>query len=97
MNRDLIVILGWLLATAIINALLRKRTVAEWEAIAEKHPRYAAFARLMRSVGLDPVKLAESFVDLVRGEARKRVGPLAVETQDAEKKSEEPKDGTSAQ
>jgi len=82
MKHDLIVLAGWLLATAIVNALLRVRTVAEWEALAETNPRFLALARLLRSIGLDPVKLIESVVDLVRGETRRRLGPVATSQPD---------------
>lgn len=74
MKHDLLVVAGWLIVTAVINALLRKRSVAEWEALAETYPRYAAVARILRSVGLDPVKLLESVVDLIKGQARSRIG-----------------------
>lgn len=90
MKHDLIVVAGWLLATAIINALLRVRSVAEWEALAETNPRFLAFARLLRSVGLDPVKLFESIVDLIRGESRRRIAPVGVTISPTESASAEP-------
>ncbi|NBT36383.1 MAG: hypothetical protein EBT03_12760 [Betaproteobacteria bacterium] len=94
LKHDLIVVAGWLVATAIVNALLRVRTVEQWEALAEKNPRYAAAAQLLRAVGLDPVKMLQSLVDLVRGKAASKAGILleqAEEPKPEEPKPEEPK------
>ena len=72
--RDHVMLLGWFVVTAVINYLMRTRTAEQWEALAEQNPRYAAVARLLRAVGVDPVKLIESAVDIVRGEAQTRAG-----------------------
>ena len=68
---ELAVVAGWLALTAIINALVGKHSPEEWERLAEENPRYAALARMLRAAGLDPVKLAEAFVDFVRGRSAK--------------------------
>lgn len=95
--RDHLILLGWFVVTAIINYLMRTKTAEEWEALAHKSPRYAALARLLRAVGLDPVKLLQSLVDFVRGEAQRRTGSCseascvrapAVENKAQEKQSE---------
>lgn len=72
--RDHLILLGWFVVTATINYLMRTRTAEQWEALAQKNPRYAALARMLRAVGVDPVKLIESAVDIVRGEAQTRTG-----------------------
>ena len=72
--RDSVILLGWFLVTAILNYMMRTRTAAEWEELARSNPRYAAVARMLRAVGLDPVKLIQSVIDFVRGESQKRIG-----------------------
>lgn len=75
--KDLYVLFAWMFATAVINALLRTKTPEQWESLAESNPRYAAFARMLRSVGVDPVKLLQSLVDFIRGQSQKRLGSIA--------------------
>lgn len=71
MNREhLFAMVIWLVVTGIVNFAMRKKTPEEWEVLAEKNPRYAAFARMLRAIGLDPVKLIVAFVDFVRGHAK---------------------------
>jgi len=71
--KDHWVLVGWFFATALVNLLMRTRTAEEWDALAQKNSRYASVARLLRSVGVDPVKLIQSLVDFVRGESQKRL------------------------
>lgn len=75
--KDLYVLFAWMVITAAINALLRARTAEEWEQLAQTNPRYAAFARMLRSLGVDPVKLLQSLVDFIRGQSQKRLGSIA--------------------
>lgn len=75
--KDHVILLGWFLVTAVINYLLRTKTAEQWEELAQRSPRYAAFAKMLRAIGLDPVKLLQSLVDFVRGESQKRLGPSA--------------------
>lgn len=91
--RDHVMLLGWFVVTAVINYLMRTKTAEQWEALAEKNPRYAAIARLLRAVGVDPVKLIESAVDIVRGEAqtRTRCTDLVVKSEDSAQQKEQEK------
>lgn len=75
--KDLYVLLAWMVVTAIVNVLLRTKTAEEWERLAQTNPRYAAFARALRSIGVDPVKLLQSVVDFIRGQSQKRLGSIA--------------------
>lgn len=75
--KDLYILLAWVVITAVINALLRTKTAEEWERLAQGSPRYAAFARMLRSLGVDPVKLLKSMVDFIRGQSQKRLGSIA--------------------
>lgn len=86
--RDHVILLGWFVLTAIVNYLLRTKTAEEWEQLAQKSPRYAAFARMLRAIGLDPVKLIQAAIDFVRGEAQKRVGTVCEQAPLAEACSE---------
>lgn len=91
-------LLGWFVATSIINLLMRTKTAAEWEELAQKNARYASVARILRSIGVDPVKLLQSVVDFVRGESQKRLGAVAEDKPEPdEKKAEEPKEDSSEQ
>lgn len=75
--KELYVLFGWMVVTAVVNALMRTRTAEEWERLAQENPRYAAFARMLRAIGVDPAKLLQSLVDFVRGESQKRSGSIA--------------------
>ena len=51
--------------TAILNLLLRFKTVEQWVAFGEKYPRLQNMIRMLRAVGLDPVKLVKSILDFI--------------------------------
>ena len=59
--------LAWPVVSAVLNVILRTRTPEEWVERCEKYPRFAAFTRLVRSVGLDPVKMVKALGELVAG------------------------------
>lgn len=61
------VALAWPIVSAVLNVILRTRTPEEWVERCEKYPRFAAFTRLVRSVGLDPVKMVKALGELVAG------------------------------
>lgn len=91
--KDAYVVLGWLLVTGVMNAALSRRTAEEWEAMAEKNPRYAAFAGFLRAVGLDPVKLMKSVVDILRGASQKHLGAASCLAASADSTCALPNDG----
>lgn len=70
--RDYVMLLCWFVITSVINYLMRTKTAAQWDALAQRNSRYAAFARMLRAVGVDPVKFLEGAIDIVRGEAQVR-------------------------
>ena len=59
--------LAWPIVSAVLNVVLRTRTPEQWIERCEKQPRLAAFTRLVRSVGLDPVKMVQALGELVAG------------------------------
>ena len=59
--------LAWPIVSAVLNVILRTRTPEEWVERCEKQPRLAAFTRLVRSIGLDPVKMVKALGELVAG------------------------------
>ena len=61
------VAIAWPIVSAVLNVILRTRTPEEWVERCEKQPRLAAFTRLVRSVGLDPVKMVKAIGELVAG------------------------------
>ena len=61
------VAIAWPIVSAVLNVLLRTRTPEEWVERCEKYPRFAAMTRLVRSVGLDPVKMVRALGELVAG------------------------------
>jgi hypothetical protein len=61
------VAIAWPIVSAVLNVLLRTRTPEEWVERCEKYPRFAALTRLVRSVGLDPVKMVRALGELVAG------------------------------
>lgn len=69
---DHVMLLFWFIITSIVNFLMRTKTAAQWDALARKNSRYAALARMLRAVGVDPVKFLEGAIDIVRGEAQVR-------------------------
>jgi cytoskeletal protein RodZ len=90
--KDAYVVLGWLLVTGLVNAAMSRRTAEEWEAWAEKNPRYAAFAGFLRAVGLDPVKLIKSIVDILRGASQKHLDVASCVASSVDSTCAEPKD-----
>ena len=59
--------LAWPIVSAVLNVILRTRTPEQWVERCEKYPRFAALTRLVRSVGLDPVKMVQALGELVAG------------------------------
>jgi hypothetical protein len=58
----------WPAITGVLNVILRTRTPEEWVARCENYPRLAAFTRLLRATGLDPVKMVAAIGQIVSGE-----------------------------
>lgn len=61
------VAIAWPIVSAVLNVILRTRTPEQWVERCEKQPRLAALTRLVRSVGLDPVKMVKAIGELVAG------------------------------
>lgn len=61
------VVFAWPVVSAVLNVVLRTRTPEQWVERCERSPRLAAFTRLVRSVGLDPVKMVQALGELTEG------------------------------
>lgn len=61
------VAIAWPIVSAVLNVLLRTRTPEEWIERCDRYPRLAALTRLVRSIGLDPVKMVQALGELVAG------------------------------
>lgn len=57
----------WPVLSGLLNIILRTRTPEEWVVRCENYPRLAAFTRLLRATGLDPVKMVQSIAELTAG------------------------------
>jgi hypothetical protein len=53
----------------VIKLALRAHSLEEWLAIAEKKPRVAALVRLLDALGISPISVVQSLIDLVRNTA----------------------------
>jgi hypothetical protein len=53
--------------SAVLNVVLRTKTPEQWVERCEKYPRFAAFTRFMRSVGVDPVKMVQALGEFTAG------------------------------
>ena len=57
----------WPALSALLNIVLRARTAEQWAFMCEEMPRLAAALRLLRALGVDPVKAVRSVQELVAG------------------------------
>ena len=57
----------WPALSALLNVVLRARTAEQWAFMCEEMPRLAAALRLLRALGVDPVKAVRSVQELVAG------------------------------
>jgi len=57
----------WPALSALLNIVLRARTAEQWAFMCEEMPRLAAGIRLLRALGVDPVKAVRSVQELVAG------------------------------
>jgi hypothetical protein len=82
------------LAFGLLNVVLHFKTPEQWVALGEKYPRLQNIIRVMRAVGLDPVKLVTSIIGVVTAKtATKPVPAIEAGTEVAKEvaNKEEPK------
>lgn len=60
---------AWLLLSALFNVLTRFKTPEKWVEFGENYPRVQNVIRLMRALGIDPVKAIKSLGDFLTGKA----------------------------
>lgn len=64
--------LAWPIVSAVLVLVLRSRTPEEWVALGERSPRSQGAIRLVRALGLDPVKALAALSQIVTGRAPAR-------------------------
>lgn len=68
---------SWPFVSALLIVALRSRTPEAWVALAERSPRLHGVIRLLRAIGLDPVKALSAVGQIVTGRAPTRAVQLA--------------------
>lgn len=59
----------WLVASAVINLLLRVRSAEQWVSLCERYPKGAAILRLVRALGVDPAGALRALALFASGKA----------------------------
>lgn len=59
----------WPILSALLVLVLRSRTPEDWVALGERSPRLQGVIRLVRALGLDPVKAVSALVQIVTARA----------------------------
>jgi hypothetical protein len=59
----------WLVLSALFNVLTRFKTPEQWVEFGEKHPRVQNIIRLMRALGIDPVKAIKALGAFLAGKS----------------------------
>jgi len=67
---DLWVVFIWPAITGVLNIILRTRSPEAWVELNDRSPRRAAFTRLLRATGFDPVKMVAAVAEFVQGGRR---------------------------
>jgi len=67
----------WPVVSALLIIALRARTPEEWIAMGERSPRVQGVVRLLRAIGLDPVKALAALGQIVTGRAPARSVQIA--------------------
>ncbi len=80
---------AWIALSIVINLLLRLRSTEQWVELCEKSPRIASIIRLLRAVGIDPVKALEAGIATVNGKARVDIIPPTIAVTPSDPKIEE--------
>lgn len=73
---------AWLVLSATINMMLRKRTAEEWVTLIEERPRAAAIIRVFRAIGFDPAKLINALAEFLNAKARPKAVLTAIAVDD---------------
>lgn len=60
---------AWPFISAVLIVLVRARTPEQWVALGERSPRTQGAIRLLRAIGLDPVKALSAVQQIVTGRA----------------------------
>ena len=60
----------WFILTAAFNVLTRFKTPEKWVEFGEKYPRIQNIIRLMRALGIDPVKAVIAFGSFLSGKSK---------------------------
>jgi len=69
----LLIPVAWLALSALLNWMFRFKSAEDWVAFTENNPKTAAILRLVRALGVDPVKAlnsAKGLADTKAGESK---------------------------
>ena len=67
--REHVVVFAIPFVLGVLNAVLRTRTATQWVELGERMPRVQGLLRLMRGVGIDPIKVVNAGKQIVSGKA----------------------------
>jgi hypothetical protein len=74
--------LVWMVLSAVLNVMFRKKSPEAWVEYSKKNPRMAALIRLCSSLGIDPTKALIAFKRMVDGRAQQPKPHPALEVAD---------------
>jgi len=69
-HQELVWAITWFALTVIFNFATRFKTPEQWVEFGERNPRAQSFIRLMRAVGIDPVKAIKALGAFISGKAQ---------------------------
>ena len=68
-NKTISMVTLWPILSGIINVATRYQSVEEWVKFAESKPRLAHLVKLIRGLGLDPIKVTQALIGFISGRA----------------------------
>ena len=68
-NKTVTIVTVWPILSGIINVATRYQSVEEWVKFAESKPRLAHLIKLIRGLGLDPIKVTQALIGFISGRA----------------------------
>jgi hypothetical protein len=69
-HQELVWAIVWLVLTMVFNIATRFKTPEQWVEFGEKYPRIQNLIRLMRAVGIDPVKAIRALGAFLSGKSQ---------------------------
>ncbi len=73
-------LLVWTIVSLVVLPLLRARTPEDWVSLGERYPRVQGAIRMLRGLGIDPVKVVAGLYQMLAGRASRALeqtpGPI---------------------